>query len=163
MACPIYDESPDLLMDYAAGKLDWESKVQVERHLQKCELCSQALDAQTMVWKALDEWDAAPVSRDFDARLYQRIEREHSSIWAQFKSALFPGSGWLRWQPALGAATAAALILGVFLARGPNAPDPSNGAVKVESHEIEQAERALEDVDMVNKLFVDGTNEAQAL
>ena len=166
MSCPIYDESPDLLMDFAAGKLDWESKRRMDLHLGKCEICSEALAAQTMVWKALDEWEAAPVSMDFDAKLYARIETRQSTTWGKLKSMLLPGTGWLGWQPVIGMAGVAVLFLGMFLLRTPNSTDPvadRSDGVRMESHEIEQAERALDDVEMVDKLFGESKGEAQAL
>ena len=166
MSCPIYDESPDLLMDFAAGKLDWESKRRMDLHVGKCEICSEALTAQTMVWKALDEWEAAPVSMDFDAKLYARIETRHATTWGKLKSMLLPATGWLRWQPAVGMAGVAALFFGVFLLRTPSPTDhiaDHSDGVSMESHEIEQAERALDDVEMVDKLFSEGKGEAQAL
>ena len=163
MSCPIYDESPDLLMDFAAGKLDWESKQQMELHVHKCELCREALAAQTMVWKALDEWDAAPVSMDFDSRLYARIETQHSSVWGKLKSLLIPQSGWFSWQPALGMAGVALLVAGTFVMRQPVVTDGNGDAVMLESREIEQAERALDDVEMVDKLFAETKVDSQAL
>ena len=167
MSCPIYDESPDLLMDFAAGKLDFESKQRMDVHLAKCEICSDALAAQAMVWKALDEWDAAPVSMDFDAKLYARIETQHATVWGNLKSLLLPAATWFRWQPAIGMAGVGALFVAVFLLQTPAPSDHGGGArvdgVRMESHEIEQAERALDDVEMVDKLFTENKGEAQTL
>ncbi len=162
MSCPIYDESPDLLMDFAAGKLDWESKQRMDVHVSKCAICHEALAAQTMVWKALDEWDAAPVSMDFDAKLYARIETQHATVWGNLKSLLLPATTWFRWQPAIGMAGVGALFLAVFLLRTPAPADHGDG-VRMESHEIEQAELALDDVEMVDKLFAESKGEAQSL
>ena len=161
MSCPIYNESPDLLMDYASGKLEFESQQRMDAHVQKCEICGDALAAQAMVWKAMDEWEAEPVSMDFDAKLYARIESEQTSVWARVKSFVV-GDGF-RWQPtAVAMAGTAALFLGVFLFQPPSVSEPKDG-VAIEAHEIEQAERALEDVDMVDKLFAESKSEAQAL
>ena len=38
-----------------------------------CPACREFAAAQRVMWSALDTWEAAPVSQDFDRRLYQRI------------------------------------------------------------------------------------------
>ena len=46
----------------------------LERHIAICPACREFAAGQRAVWQALDTWEAAPVSPDFDRRLYRRIE-----------------------------------------------------------------------------------------
>ena len=69
MTCPIQSENPEFLMDFAAGSLNAVAMQKMEYHVANCQECKGALDAQAAVWKALDMWEAIPVSDDFDAKL----------------------------------------------------------------------------------------------
>ncbi len=165
MSCPIYSDSPDLLMDFAAGKLEWDASQKMLGHIAVCSECKAGVEAQTTVWKALDEWDAVPVSRDFDARLYERIEKEQSTVWGRLKHWLVPQGGGFGWRPAMGMAAVTVIFLGGSLLKVPSSPDMStNMPVRMEAQEIEQAERALEDVEMVDSLMAEAPkSESQAL
>src|ERR1035438_3982547 len=71
-------ENADLLLEFAAGRLDEEARMRLERHTEVCPACREFASGQRAVWEALDAWESAPVSPDFDRRLYGRIEREVS-------------------------------------------------------------------------------------
>src|ERR1039457_5979210 len=74
MNCPIEDRNPEMLVAYAASELDLETARALEQHLAGCAACRLVAADQTTVWKALDAWEAPPVSPDFDRRLYRRID-----------------------------------------------------------------------------------------
>ena len=79
MNCPMEKpEGAERLVAYCARKLDARSTAAVEEHLPGCGVCASFVRGQNAVWAALDNWEAAPVSADFDRRLHQRIEREVS-------------------------------------------------------------------------------------
>ena len=115
-----------------------------------------------MVWKALDEWDAIPVSRDFDARLYERIEKEQSTVWGRIKHWLQPAGGGFGWRPAAAMAAMFVVLLGGSVFRVQNMPDAGTPVV-MEAQEIEQAEKALEDVEMVDTLMAEVKSESKSL
>ena len=167
MTCPLQNENPEFLMDFAAGSLDAAAMHKMEAHIESCAGCKGALDAQKAVWKALDEWEATPVSRDFDTKLYERIEREHSTVWGQIKSAVFPVTGWMSWRPAMSMAAVCLVLFGVFVLRVPDLTssieNEEMAAITLEAHEIEQAERVLEDVEMVGTLTAEVKADSQAI
>ena len=75
MKCPMETrENAQLLLDYCTRKLEPESAAALERHIAVCGACRKFASGQRAVWQALDAWEAAPVSADFDSRLYRRIE-----------------------------------------------------------------------------------------
>ena len=79
MRCPIEtQESVDVLLAYASGKLDDARSEALELHLRECAACREFAEGQKAVWQALDRFEAPPVSADFDRALYQRIDREVS-------------------------------------------------------------------------------------
>ena len=79
MNCPLETrENAQLLLDYCTRKLEPESVAALERHIAICGACREFASGQRAVWQALDAWEAAPVSADFDSRLYRRIETEVS-------------------------------------------------------------------------------------
>lgn len=164
MSCPIYSDSPDLLMDFAAGKLEWDASQKIEAHIAVCAECRSGVEAQAMVWNALDEWDAAPVSHDFDARLYDRIEKEQSTVWGRVKHWLQPVGGGFGWRSAAAMTAMFVVLLGGSILRVQNLPDiGSDMPVVMEAQEIEQAEKALEDVEMVDTLMAEVKSDAKSL
>src|ERR1039458_6662773 len=79
MKCPIETrESAELLLAYCNRNLDAESTAMLERHMEVCPACREFASGQRAVWEALDVWEAAPVTSDFNHRLYRRIDREVS-------------------------------------------------------------------------------------
>ena len=108
--------------------------------------------SQQAVWDALDQWEADPVSVDFDRRLYAKIEQRGTGVWARL-------TGWtwgVNFRPAFTLGAACATVVFALLLRGPmmNVSENADPAPRIEAAEIEQAEQALEDMDMLNKLGV---------
>jgi hypothetical protein len=150
MRCPIESENPELLLDYCSRTLSSEQSMLLEAHIEYCPACREFRDAQTAVWNALDSWQGVSVSDDFDERLYARIEAAGQLPW------------WRRWassarpyfaRPAIPMTAAACLLVaGGYLLNGPGSPPvkvpvAGNGQVQVE-----QVERALDDIEMLKDL-----------
>ena len=97
MNCPIENKvDAELLLSYSARRLDPKSAAALEAHMATCPACRDFRDQQQALWKTLDQWEARPVSLDFDRRLYRRIE-EHEQIgwWRR----TFGPLGSMLWQP----------------------------------------------------------------
>ena len=81
MNCPLETrENAQLLLDYGTRKLEPETVAALERHIAICGACREFVSGQRAVWQALDAWEAAPVSADFDSRLYRRREGSFEQI-----------------------------------------------------------------------------------
>jgi anti-sigma factor RsiW len=145
MRCPIETpDSADLLLAYCSRKLDATRAAVLENHIEMCPACRKFTETQQSVWEALDRWEAAPVSADFDRRLYRRIEQEQS-WWDRIAGPLRP----YLFRQGLPATAAAALVIaaGLLLER-PAAPPP----VAQESVQaVDQAEQALTEMEMVRE------------
>jgi len=89
MNCPMESHNPEMLVAYAAGELDAATAEAFERHMAECAGCRSVAGEQTALWKALDAWEAPPVSLDFDRRLYRRIDEEAGVSWRQRFSRAF--------------------------------------------------------------------------
>ena len=145
MKCPIEArENAELLLD-CVRKLDPERTALLERHISSCAACRGFRDGQKLVWDALDQWEALPVTPDFDRRLYRRIEEEGRQSW--WHRLTVP----LSWRPVFPTAAAACLlVVGSFILRNPGgAPAPAESP---QVYEIEQVERTLEDMEMLRQL-----------
>src|SRR5580658_3433416 len=73
MTCPLQMEETDLLLDYSAGRLDARRAAMLAQHMETCSECATFRHDQKAVWDALDLWEPASVSMDFNRRLWQRI------------------------------------------------------------------------------------------
>jgi anti-sigma factor RsiW len=145
MDCPIETrENLDALMDYCAGRLEPQTRGAVERHLARCAACRDWTAAHRVAWKALDRWEVAPISPDFDRRLYQKIDAEQGSSWW---AALVRPWAALRLRPALSVVMAALLLLAAVLIQSPGLP-PAEQA-QIESVDADRLESALEDLEML--------------
>ena len=150
MRCPIEtQENAELLLSYSARRLDPELIAVLEAHMERCPACREFRDGQRALWEALDEWEARPVSADFDRRLYRRIEEQDKmGWWAYVFGPLRPA--FLR--PALPlAATACVVLVAGFLAVEPGRVPPAVTADNQVAREAEQVERALDDLDMLRQ------------
>jgi len=148
MNCPIEDRHPEILVAYAAGELEREIARALERHLADCAACRPVVAGQTAVWKALDTWEAPPVSPDFDRRLYRRIEEgARLSWWERFTRPFRP----MPLRQALPLTASAGLLLMAALLvyhPGPIAPV----AAQREAVRANQVENALDDLDLLRQL-----------
>jgi len=148
MICGEYAET---LMEFVAGRLDAEAKARVERHLESCSACRELADGQQAVWENLDAWEAPPVSADFDRRLYARIERD-VSWWDRALRPFRPSM--LRWGLPLAAAAGLVVMAGVILvdrSAGVRSA-PQKASIQLETLRPDQAEGALEDLEMLQAI-----------
>lgn len=152
MKCPI-QTNEDILLDYCAGKLAPEASVTFERHMETCADCRMVVNAQKSAWNDLDFLEAMPISADFDRKLYARIEQyENSSWWSKLwnRGALQPFS----FGPAVPIATVCVTVFAAVMlylpASAPKMDIPAPN--KIESSEIDQLERTLEDMEMLNQV-----------
>ena len=147
MECPQQNnDGVELIIAYAARALDPENEVAFERHLESCASCRELAAAQRTVWSALDELSPLPVSSNFDAKLYQRIAEEQQCSWWQ---RLFRAD-W-SWRPAMPVAAACAVLIVALLVRNSGPTVVPQQPVQP-SLQIEQVQRALDDMDMLKQV-----------
>ncbi|MGI8991038.1 MAG: anti-sigma factor family protein [Bryobacteraceae bacterium] len=156
MNCPIEtNENADVLLAYCARTLDADTVAILESHMAVCPQCVHLRDEQRAVWNALDSWEVAPVSADFDRRLYGRIHKADAAPWYR--------RGWdyvletfrpIVWRPAFPLAAAGVLVVAGFLLdqrpRGA-VTKPSTPEIRVSLTEADQVERTLEDMEMLRQ------------
>ena len=154
MNCPLETrENAQVLLDYCTRQLEAESVAILERHIAICDACREFARSQRAVWEALDAWEAAPVSADFDRRLYRRIE---GRVWWRdlllrpFRPPFSPAGMWRN----LPAAAMACLLLvvGALLQHPAVSPEPApSDMAQVDSVQPEQVERTLDAMEMLNE------------
>src|ERR1035441_2561736 len=154
MNCPMENrEDAQLLLDYCARKLEPESEARLRGHIVACGACREFARSQGAVWEALDAWEAAPVSADFDRRLSRRIEARVSwwdPLLRPFRSPLRTAMVWRT----LAATAAAGLMLtaGILLEHSAISPaPPPNDMAQVDSVQPELVERTLDAMEMLNE------------
>ena len=150
MRCPIETQpNPELLLAYGSRNLDAAQMALLEEHMKTCAACREFASGQRKVWEALDVFEAAPVSPDFDRRLYQRIEQEVS--W--WDLLMRPFRPLLVRQGLPIAATAVVVITAVGLIDRPAATPPTPGpeSAQVEVVAPDQAEHAVQDMEMMRE------------
>jgi anti-sigma factor RsiW len=147
MNCPIEDRHPAILVAYAAGELDAETARALERHLAGCAACRPVATGQTAVWKALDAWEAPPISPDFDRRLYRRIDEDMRLSWWERLTRPFRLMP-LRQALPLTASAGLLLIAGLLL----HPPSPiAPAAAHQEAVRANQVESTLDDLDLLRQ------------
>jgi anti-sigma factor RsiW len=136
-----------MLVNYAAGELDLETARALEQHLAACAACRSVAADQTVVWKALDAWEAPAVSPDFDRRLYRRIgEGVRLSWWERLARPfrIMP----LRQALPLTATAGLLLMAGLLLQHpGQLAPVAPRGEIV----RADQVESTLDDLDLLRQ------------
>jgi hypothetical protein len=152
MNCPIENrESAEILLAYCARKLDAGSMAILEEHIRICPACREFAEGQQLVWHALDTWEAAPPSPDFDRRLYARIEKQVSwwdVILRPFRPLL------VRQGLPIAAAAGVVIMAGVLLDR-PAGLSPGSlpqTSANVEAVAPDQAEPTLQEMEMMREL-----------
>lgn len=148
--CPLIagDENADLLLDYTNRKLDPELTEVFERHMAMCAACQAFVEAQSSVWRALDAFEAMPVSDDFDQKLWAKIEREERRSW-WWRALNFVSSGPF-WKPVIPLAAMALIAVGLWMKPGTPMAEPLQKAVV--KMDVEQIETALDDIEMLQVL-----------
>ena len=150
MQCPLeIHEGSALLLAYSSGRLEPESTVRLQRHLEACPGCRQFVESQSAVWRALDSWEAPPVSIDFDRRLYQRIEQQVS--WWDMLLRPFRPVLQSRGLP-IAAAAGVLIVAGVLLDRPAAVPAaPPQQSAQVEVLQPDQVQHAVDEVEMLSQ------------
>jgi len=151
MLCPIQNsDNAALLLEYCDRKLDPDTMDRLSRHIGQCPECSQTLAGQRLLWEALDAWEAAPVSLDFNRRLYARIEsRQAAGWWSNLFRPALPGS----FRPALPVAAACMAVMAVLLFQAPGEMQ-LQPQMSTEAIDLEQVEKTLDDLEMLRQLGV---------
>jgi hypothetical protein len=137
MRCPLQtDDTAGLLLDYSARRLNEDAAAALERHMQLCPECRQFGEQQRVLWTALDAWEPASVSADFQRRFWARAaEAERRRWWTG-----------ISWKPAVPVAAVCALLLVGSLQ---TAPPPAQAS---DSAEAEQVEQVIADLDLLAQL-----------
>jgi anti-sigma factor RsiW len=157
MSCPIENRNSEMLVAYAASQLDPEAAGALERHLADCAACLSIAADQTAVWKALDAWEAPPVSPDFNRRLYRRIDQGMPISWWQRLTRPFLLMPLRQALPLT--ATAGLLLMAGLLLQHPvsftRAAAPLNRVVRAE-----QVESTLDDLDLLRQFGAAASTES---
>ncbi len=153
MNCPMESGgNAGYLLDYAAGKLKADARAQMQLHIEACPACREFAGAQQTVWQALEDWDPAEVSLDFDRRLYARIGQDGSSWthwWNRFMRPLNP---LFRHSVPIAAAAGVIIMAGLLMNRPPAMPaSPVPHSAQMEALQPEQVESALDDMEMLRQ------------
>lgn len=151
--CPVQSqETAGLLLEYLDRRLEPSVAARVERHVAVCGDCQRVVEAQRAVWNALDEWEPARISSDFNERLFARLEAEKAKP-GWFASLRAFAQTHFSMRAAIPAALACTLLAGVFAFR---ASIPSGGTdTSTESQiDVEQVETTLADIDALQQLGV---------
>ena len=167
IACSV--GTPELLVEYSAGRLADAETIRLDRHTGGCAHCQDFLLTQRSVWEALDGYQqvAPPVSSDFDRQLYARIAAEQQdSWWVRGWRRLMAAGEPLRWTPALSMAAACVVLMTGLLVRVDDSWGAMPAGAKIasarkavfEKQDIETIERALEDFEMLNAMGAPGTH-----
>jgi hypothetical protein len=147
--CPLLagGDHAERLLDYANRKLAPELSLALEAHAAGCPACEAFVASQREVWTALDNWEAAEISDDFDRRLWARIEHEERAPWYVRAWNRMTNFGQAGWRPVV--PVAAVLLLAVGLWMKPAAVP--NAAIEP-GVDADQLETALEDMEMLRQL-----------
>jgi len=148
MRCPIEtQENAELLLSYSARRLNPESTSILEAHMELCPACREFRDGQRALWEALDQWEARPISADFNRRLYRKIEEQDQLGWWE---RIFGSGRPMFLRPALPLAATAFLVLVAGLMIDPGRIVTTAGETP-QVREVEQVERTLEDMEMLRQ------------
>jgi predicted anti-sigma-YlaC factor YlaD len=90
-----------------------EAPASMSEHLQQCPACAATFEGLRRTWSALDEWQTPEPSPYFDSRLQARLREEKAAPQA---SGILAWLG-VRWQPALAATLALALVVAIGIFR----------------------------------------------
>ncbi|HET8850216.1 MAG TPA: zf-HC2 domain-containing protein [Marinobacter sp.] len=126
----------DNLPDYLLGTLPEESVLALEAHLADCAACQQQYQAEQQLQKALIRHHQAPApSQDFEARVLATATE---------------GGGRRRYaHAAWGSAVAAALVLGIWIGRGPVVPNSDTASFEPVVQTVRLAFTSAEPLDEV--------------
>jgi hypothetical protein len=152
MNCPTKrNEDAEILLDYCAHTSSPLQTAEFEVHLKQCADCSRLVEAQKEVWGTLEEWTPAPVSVNFDARLYARIAAEEAApAWRLWLRRIFqPALPYPLWKSAVPLIAACALLAVGLTVRTPDATSVVHPQLRADKVDIEKVEQTLEDFDIL--------------
>jgi hypothetical protein len=138
-----------VLLAFSSRKLDAASMSALDSHLEDCLACRQFVQAQGAVWDALDVWEAAPVSADFNRRLYQRLDRPVS--WFDRVSGPLQWFGLRRLVP-LAASAGVVFMAGLLFQHTAAVPAAPHDTAQMEALQPEQLESALDEMEALSQL-----------
>jgi anti-sigma factor RsiW len=143
-------EDEELLLDYVSGALDAQEAASFDQHMLTCSACREFAHGQKAAWDALDLFEPASISADFDRRLYQRIEK--LSWWNRFVDALRSPMLAHRGLP-IAAAAAVLVIAGVVWERPSAVPSATQSPLSAEMQPLQpdQVQHAVDDMEMLNE------------
>ena len=149
------NEGAGFLLDYCARRLDPAESAMVERHVRLCASCRQLVDAQRALWDNLDCWEAAEISAGFDRRLYAALEaeRERNILRRWFDTAAARWS-FSSWRPVISVAAASIILIAALWVETPGTAGSGEQmpTVQAERVDVDAAERAFEDLEMLREL-----------
>ena len=150
MNCPSRtEENREILLDYAAGRLNEARTALFLDHMASCAECTEFAGKQTVLWDALDAWQAEPVSLDFNRRLWQRIDAAERAPWYK---QLAGSLRFAAWKPVIPLAAAALLITAGFLYDHPGrSGNPAADSAAVRMTDVEQVEQTLDDIQLLHQ------------
>jgi len=136
-----------------------ELSAEAQTHMRECAACAAELAALRQTWSAMDAWQAPEPSVYFDSRLQARLREEQAP---PARGVL----GWLglRWQPALAAAAAVALAVGISLYRPTTVVAPTQVAAPQGSPAVSDLEKLDKNAEVYNNfdmLYDDEENSSQ--
>lgn len=163
MICPLQTGNEDVLLDYCARGLDPARLAMLESHMQSCATCREMAQSQSELWSALDAYEAELISADFDRKLYAKIEDANrvpawERFWAPVRNYL---EGQPAWKPVVSVAAASAVLALVFLVGGETETASREGGTP-DDRVVEQAERVLEDLEMLRQFDLGPAAEARS-
>lgn len=151
MDCPSRtEENRDILLDYLAGRVDAARAAEFRNHMVDCFECSEFISRQAMLWDALDEWEVAPVSLEFNRNMWKKIDAAETAPWYRQLAASLRFAAW---KPLLPLTAAALLIAAGFLYDHPgsqnNAARTNSAAVRMT--DVEQVQQTLDDIQLLHQ------------
>jgi len=155
MNCPMESrEGEELLLNYVSGALDTQEAAAFDQHILDCSSCRELANGQKAVWGALDLFEPASISADFDRRLYARIEKV--SWWNRWldRTVAALSAPMLTHRGLPIAAAAAVLAIAGFIWEHPyqrvDRPQSPLSA-EVQTVQPEQVQHALDDMEMLRE------------
>jgi hypothetical protein len=153
MHCPSKNpEEAVLLLDYCENRLPFASVKSFEEHLAGCLDCRAFVEEQSKLSSLLEQWPLEPISRDFNAKLYAKMDKTAKPItwWRALLGRLAQSSA----MPPV----AAAVVMGIaLLLLAPSMTD----TFSVETVDANQVEMMLDDIEMLDQMAE--ASEAQSL
>jgi len=151
MNCPMQSEdTAEILLGYAAGRLDRAGAAKLEMHLKTCAVCAEFCGEHQAMWSALDAWEPAPVSMGFNRGLWAKIDAAAAAPWyVRLGHGLRLGT----WKPVAPLAVAALVIAGGFLLDHPSGRTQAVSEKPVAAVSVAEAEQVEETLDDIQLLY----------